>query len=43
MLRSTLYVVKCPEVMAVHEHVVCFLTFTKLGSGFISAAASFQD
>lgn len=24
MLRSTLYVVKCPEVMDFHEHVVCF-------------------
>lgn len=24
MLRSTLYLVKCPEVMDVNEHVVCF-------------------
>ena len=24
MIRSTLYVVKCPEVMDVNEHVLCF-------------------
>lgn len=43
MLRSTLCVVKCPEVMDVNGHVVRFSTITVLGSGFASSVAGFQD
>lgn len=31
MLRSTLNVVKCPEVQDVHEHVVCFDNYNTSG------------